>query len=66
MQRFVVSTSEKIRQYGLRCLQLTDLKRVAVENEDYLTAKQIKQETETIKKTIRDIDFNFNALKTGR
>ncbi len=64
IQKFVVSTSEKIRQYGLRCLQLNDLKKVAIENEDYLTAKQIKNELETIKATIGDIEINFNVAKT--
>jgi len=61
----VVSTSEKIRQYGLRCLQLTELKRVAIENEDYLTAKQIKAELESIKTTIRDMLLNHNVIRNG-
>jgi hypothetical protein len=37
---------------------------VAIENEDYLTAKQIKGELETIKATIRDIEIDFNIAKT--
>jgi hypothetical protein len=36
---------------------------VAIENEDYLTAKQIKGELETIKATIRDIEIDFNIAR---
>jgi hypothetical protein len=37
---------------------------VAIENEDYLTAKQIKGEVEGIKATIRDIENDFKVAKS--
>jgi hypothetical protein len=66
VSRFVAGTSERIRQYGLRCLQLSELKRVAIENEDYLTAKQIKHELESIKVSVRDLDINYSLKAVGK
>ena len=43
---------DKVKEYGVRVIQLMDLKRVAVDNEDYETAKKIKNEIERIKKSI--------------
>jgi len=37
-------------------MQLNELKTVSIQNEDYLTAKRIKVEVETIKKTVRELD----------
>lgn len=48
--------SKKVREYGARVMQLNELKTVSIQNEDYLTAKRIKEEVDTIKKTVRELD----------
>jgi hypothetical protein len=55
-QRFVIATIEKVRDYGIRVLQLQDLKQVAITNEDYMTAKNIKIEADKVRALVRDMD----------
>ena len=55
-QRFVIATIEKVREYGIRVLQLQDLKQVAITNEDYMTAKNIKIEADKVRALVRDMD----------
>lgn len=41
--------SEQIKENGTKVCELNDLKQLAIENEDYLTAKRIKIEITNIK-----------------
>ncbi len=50
--KFLRDTEEKIKEYGVKVLQLIDLKRLAVENEDYETAKKIKTEIDKLKRAV--------------
>ncbi|CDW78329.1 UNKNOWN [Stylonychia lemnae] len=54
--RFLREASDKVKEYGVKILQLMQLKRVAVENEDYETAKKIKLEMDRIRQAISLLD----------
>ena len=40
--RRFLEAAEKVKEYGVKVLNLENLKKVAIENEDYETAKRIK------------------------
>ena len=44
--------SDKVKEYGVKVIQLFELKRLAIDNEDYETAKKIKSEIDKIKRLI--------------
>ncbi len=58
-------TSDRLRQFGTRVLQLNEMKQVAIENEDYMTAKEIKREIEKLRGQARDIGRNPKVVGTA-
>lgn len=69
MTRVILNTIERVRHYGVKALQLNELKQVAVDNEDYQTAKKLKIEVDGIKKTVSELDpsrgFSHKSLGTA-
>jgi recombinational DNA repair ATPase RecF len=56
LSRHAYNITEKVREQGLRVLQLQELKALAIENEDYMAAKNLKAECERIKMNVQAID----------
>lgn len=53
---------ERVKEFGVRVKELAELKYVAIENEDYMVAKQIKLEMDNIRKTVSEIGSKNSFL----
>ena len=57
---------EQVRIIGYKVEHLTKLKRIAVDKEDYLKAKELKNEIEKILGYVNEINQNYYTLPTPR
>lgn len=53
-----MQTYEKVKEYGVKIMQLLELKKSACENEDYETAKRIKIEIDRIKAMVQGYEIS--------
>ena len=54
-----------VKSQGIRIVKLRKLKQVAIENEDYMTAKQIKNEIANIESAVVTIDTATGRIPDG-
>lgn len=56
---------EKIRELGAKVGHFNKLKQVAIENEDYMTAKKIKAEADKVRRVVADLDPSKGFPSSG-
>lgn len=48
-----------MKELGIKAAQFNELKVVAIENEDYMSAKKLKEEIDRLKRTVLDISVDI-------
>ena len=58
---------DRVKEHGIKVMQLSELKLVAIDNEDYETAKRIKLEIDKVKAAVMHLDLEsgkaFNMVR---
>lgn len=61
--RRYLEAMHRVKEHGVKVMNLQGLKQVAIENEDYETAKRIKEEIEKINGVIERLDIESGFPK---
>ncbi len=64
--RILRDAYDRIKDQGVRVIKLMELKRTAIDNEDYETAKKIRDEVEKIRSAVANIDVTLGGRNQGQ